>query len=218
VWVHLYAEGEARLSLLDGRAVTLVQRTGYPWDGKVEIEVDGEGTFGLYLRVPAWCESGASLKVNGQPCAEPLAPGAYAEIQRDWQPGDVVELNLPMPVRRVAAHPYVTECAGRVALKRGPILYCLEQADHPDVDLRDLVLPPEAVLSPRFEPELLGGVTVLRGFASLMRPDEGWNETLYRTAGEGQERPGGWVVGIRAVPYYAWANREPGAMRVWLRT
>jgi DUF1680 family protein len=221
-WVHLYAEGQAALTLPDGRTVRLRQQTEYPWQGSIRIEVEGDGSFGLFLRVPGWCETGAALAVNGKPCADPLRPGSYAELQRDWRTGDVVEFDLPMPVRKVAAHPYVTENAGRVALMRGPLLYCLEQVDHRpaggrDIDLRDLVLPADAALSPRFEPDLLGGVTVLRGFATLMRPGRGWEKTLYQAAGEAEEEPGGWVVGFRAVPYYAWANREAGAMRVWVR-
>jgi DUF1680 family protein len=216
--VHLYAAGQADLSLLDGRAVRLTQRTDYPWDGTVQIEVRGEGEFGLFLRVPGWCSGEVTLRVNGVPMDGALEPGSYAQIRRAWQAGDRIELDLPMPVRRVAAHPYVTENAGRVALMRGPLLYCLEQVDHPDINLRNLVLPAEAALSPQFEPELLGGVTVLRGFADLRLPDAGWAQALYRPAEEQGERPGGWVVGIRAIPYYAWANRAAGAMRVWLRT
>ena len=105
---------------------------------------------------------------------------------------------------------------------RGPLLYCLEQVDHclaagQNVDLRDIVLLVDAVLSPSFEPDLLGGVTVLRGFASLMMPDAGWADTLYQNVQGSLERPGGRLVGIRTVPYYAWANREAGAMQLWLR-
>jgi DUF1680 family protein len=225
VWVHLYAEGQATLALLDGREVALAQQTDYPWDGSIRIEVvdlgepsAGSGQpFSLFLRVPGWSETGVSVKVNGVPIPETPEPGSYVRIRRAWRPGDVVELELPMPVRKVAAHPYVTENAGRVALKRGPLLYCLEQVDHPGIDLRDVVLPGDAALSAQYEPDLLGGVTVLRGFASLMLPDEGWADSLYRSVGEPRERPGGRVVGIRAVPYYAWANRGAGAMLVWVR-
>jgi DUF1680 family protein len=218
LWVHLYAEGRATIALPDGRAVRLAQRTRYPWTGEVTIEVDGEGTFGLFLRVPAWCEEEASIAVNGQPYEGAIVPGSYAEVRRTWGAGDVVELNLPMPPRRVECHPYVMENAGRVALMRGPILYCLEQVDHPDVDLRDIVLPADAPLLAEFCPDLLGGVAVLRGRGVIVPPDEGWAGRLYRSARPRSAVPADQPVGLRAVPYYAWANREPGAMRVWLRT
>jgi len=223
VWVHLYAQGQAKFSLLDGRQVMLTQHTDYPWDGKIVIQVKAQGDLALFLRVPGWCGKGALLQVNGEPRSGSLEPGAYVQIQRAWKPGDVVELALPMPVRCVASHPYVTENVGRVALMRGPLLYCLEQVDHRptdgrEVDLRDVVLPMDAVMSPRFEPDLLGGVAVLHGSASLMPPDAAWVDALYRSVDEQPlERSGGWQIGIRAVPYYSWANREAGAMQVWLR-
>ena len=217
VWVHLYAEGDAEVHL-DGRTVRLVQRTGYPWDGDVEILVEGEGEFALMLRVPSWCEGGASIEVNGEAFAGPASPGRYAEVRRVWQPGDAVRLHLPMLVRRVEAHPYVVENAGRVGLVRGPILYCVEGADNPGLDPRDLVLPAEAPLSQELRPELLGGVVALTGEAELSAPDRGWDGRLYRTAPPGSDRNPADTTGLTAVPYFAWANREDGPMRVWLRT
>jgi len=217
VWVHLYAANHARLPLLDGRTIELAQRTRYPWGGEVTIEVASAGAFGLWLRVPGWCETGATLEVNGQPFPGDLTPGSYVEVRRAWQPGDVVLLSLPMPVRRVACHPYVTENAGHVALMRGPILYCVEGADHPGLDPRDLVLPADAELSATFQPDLLGGVVTLHGRAQVIPPDDGWSDRLYRTAGPRPEEPRGRPVDLTAIPYYAWANREPGPMQVWLR-
>ena len=156
--------------------------------------------------------------MNGQPHEGAIVPGSYVEVSRAWLAGDRVVLNLPMLPRRVTCHPYVMENAGRVALMRGPILYCLEQVDHPDVDLRDVVLPADAVLSVEYCPDLLGGVAVLRGQGIVTPPDEGWTGRLYRSASTRQEQPCSQAIGLRAIPYYAWANREPGAMRVWLRT
>jgi len=116
-------------------------------------------------------------------------------LKRRWQPGDVVELDLPMPVQRVYAHEKIQEDQGKVALMRGPIVYCLEAVDQPGVDLFRVVLPRETDLRAEFRADLLGGVTVLQGSA---RADS--------------ERP----VTLTAVPYYAWANREKGAMTVWI--
>jgi hypothetical protein len=120
-----------------------------------------------------------------------------------------------MPVRQVVAHPYVAENAGRVALLRGPLLYCVEGVDHPGVDLRDLALVAGAEYAAEFDPELLGGVTVLRGPARALPPGAGWAGQLYRPAGV--EASPVQDTALTAVPYYAWANRAPGAMQVWLR-
>jgi DUF1680 family protein len=216
--VHLYAEGTAEVRLDDDQSVDLRQRTQYPWDGDIEIEVDGEGDFGLMLRIPAWCEKGAAIEINGEPFNGSASPGSYAEIRRAWRPGDKVRLTLPMPVRCVECHPYVAENAGRVALMRGPLLYCVEQIDNPGLDLRDIVLPAETSFSVRSRPDLLGGVCVLETLAEIVPPDEGWGERLYCRARTHTDEPQDTTVEVTATPYYAWANRDPGPMRVWLRS
>lgn len=218
VWVHLYAESTARLQMEDGRTVRILQHTRYPWDGAVGLEVEGEGTFSLFLRIPAWCETGASLRVNDRPLAAAPIPGTYAEIRRTWQPGDAVHLDLPMPVRRVECHPYVAENTGRVALLRGPLLYCIEGADQPGLDLRDLLLPADAPLAAKVHPDLPGGIVALHGPARLAPPDDGWQGRLYRPAYPHSPRTDGRTIEITAIPYYAWANRQPGPMQVWLRS
>jgi uncharacterized protein len=125
-------------------------------------------------------------------------------------------LHLPMPVRRVECHPYVAENAGRVALMRGPLLYYVEQADNYNVDLRDLVLNGKESTA-RFEPDLLGGVAVLQVEAKSAVPAAGWEHCLYRTVHPRQGERQTHATSIIAVPHFAWANREAGAMRVWLR-
>jgi len=129
VWVHLYAESAATVELDGERTIRLRQRTRYPWDGGVEIDVEAEGEFTVMLRIPAWCEEGAAFEVNGESVDAGITPGSYAKIRRAWRPGDTINLALPMPVRCVECHPYVAENAGRVALMRGPLLYCVEQSD-----------------------------------------------------------------------------------------
>jgi DUF1680 family protein len=214
VWVHLYSEGAATVELDENWTIRLLQRTHYPWDGRIEIQVEGEGEFAVMLRIPAWCEEGAAVEVNGESVDARLASGSYAEIRRTWRSGDLINIDLPMPVRRIECHPYVAENAGRVALVRGHLLYCVEQADNHDVDLRDLVLDGKEP-TVRSEPDLLGGVAVLQTEARSAAPDEGWEDRLYRTVHprEGETH----ATRVTAVPYYAWANREPGAMRIWLK-
>ena len=209
--VHLYIQGTGRLSVGD-QAVTLRQQTNYPWDGTVVIEVSPElpATFGLRLRVPGWCGS-AGVEVNGETVdlTGRLEQG-YLSIKRLWQPGDVVKLHLAMPVERLSAHPEVQVDQGHITLQRGPLIYCLEQCDQNE-PLHRLVLPPTAALTSQVEPGLLGGVVVVRGTAAAL-VDADWEDTLYRP-----HPPATRPVPITAIPYYAWGNREPGPMQVWLR-
>jgi len=218
VWLHLYAAGTASLRLEDGRAVMLRQKTRYPWDGEVVVEVQGEGPFRLYLRIPGWCEQGATLRINGETSEKVLAPSSYVEVRRTWQAGDTVELTLAMPVRRVQSHPYVAENLGRVALMRGPLVYCLEAVDHPGVDLRDLGLPAGSPLRAAYRADVLGGVVVLSGSARATPPDSEWEQRLYRPVDHPVRSTPASAIPLTAIPYYAWANRAPGRMQVWLRS
>ncbi len=212
VAVHLYGESEGRFPLGSGE-VRLRQRTRYPWEGAVEclVGVAEPRVFALQFRIPGWAGTGASISVNGT--AIDLAASVnkgYATIRREWRDGDTVRLELPMPVRRVYAYPGVKADAGRVALQRGPLVYCLEKADNPPV-LARVVLAAEAEAKERFEENLLGGVTTLTLPVALERLDD-WKGVLYRG-----EKPQASAGEIKAIPYYAWANREPGEMLVWLR-
>jgi DUF1680 family protein len=215
VSVNLYAQGTAVLDL-GGKPVELTQRTRYPWDGRVELEVNAAGAFTLRLRIPGWAE-GASLQVNGEPAGVPLVPGAWAALERRWRRGDKVELTLPMPVRLLEAHPHVVEDAGRLALARGPLLYCVEAADFPGADLRDLEVDPARPIQADWQGSLLGGVVVLRGAATVRPVAEAWRGRLYQPTGAVPSRGPARAVELTAVPYLAWGNGEPGAMRVWLR-
>ena len=114
-------------------------------------------------------------------------------------------------------HPRVAENNGRVALRRGPLLYCVEAADHPIGDVRDFVLPDDSPIVPAFRPDLLGGVEVLTADAELESPAPGWDGALYRTLDSLEnDRAGRSSVTLTAIPYYAWANRGAGPMTVWL--
>jgi DUF1680 family protein len=216
LWLHLYARSSLDAILPSGQKVRLIQETDYPWDGKVKITVDADASFSLHLRIPAWCEN-AAVSVNGQPVEGPLQPGAHLEIDRIWQPGDIVEMVLPMPVRLVESHPYLFENAGRVAAFRGPLLYCLEQAGNENVDPRDVVVPDASSFGVERQPDLLGGVDVLTAAASTRSPAGQWEDRLYRPASASGDGKTEQDVPITLIPYFTWANREPGRMEVWLR-
>ena len=150
VWVHHFGAGEVEVAVPGSRGrATLEVQTRYPWDGEVRVGVrrlpPGGGPWTLYLRLPGWCDR-PRVRVNGEPAGIEERPGTYAALRRAWQEGDEVTLDLPMPVRRLRAHPHVLADTGRVALARGPLVYCLEAADHPGVDPWDVVLPEGAEL------------------------------------------------------------------------
>jgi DUF1680 family protein len=207
--VHLYVQGSGQFRF-GGQQVTLSQETRYPWDGAVALRVSAEqpARFGLRLRLPGWCAA-PRLAVNGTPVELAVEHG-YARIEREWQDGDLVTLDLPMPVQRVYAHPAIAADAGQVALQRGPLVYCLEQIDQ-ELPLSGVALPQSAELAGQAEPELLGGVVTLVGAAEALE-QEGWEGVLYRTA-----PPATQAGAITAIPYYAWDSRAPGRMRVWVR-
>ncbi|WP_165072937.1 glycoside hydrolase family 127 protein [Paludisphaera rhizosphaerae] len=209
LWVNLYIQGSVKAKF-GGKDVTFDVKTDYPWDGSVAIapKVDAPTTFALRLRVPGWCE-GATVAINGEPVSSPMTERGYFVVARTWKPGDVAKLDLPMPVRRVAANPNVEADRGLLAIQRGPIVYCLEGVDA-QADLASLYLPRDASLTPDKSSDL-GGIVALKGEARSV-PAPKWDRTLYRTVGEGDATP------IRAIPYYAWDNRKPSPMKVWLPT
>jgi DUF1680 family protein len=187
----------------------LQQKSQYPWNGDVAISLGlGQATrFTLRLRIPGWCRV-AHVFVNGQATKLDVTKG-YVAIEREWKDGDTVRLAFDMPVDRLYAHPAATEDSGRFALRRGPVIFCVEEADL-GTEPQRLRLPAEGEIAVSFDETLLGGATVLEGDA-LEADASDWQETLYRT-----QPPALKPTRFKAIPYHLWANREPGAMAVWL--
>lgn len=214
LYTHLYIGGEAQLEVGGGK-VKLKQASNYPWDGKIRLEAEPDGaagSFALALRLPGWCKR-ASLKLNGSayPLNDQTVVNGYVRIEREWAAGDVVELDLEMPVQRIYSHPLVRANAGKVALQRGPLVYCLEEADNGS-NLHEIVLPREAELTAVREEQLLGGVVTVRAEAEKLR-EEDWTNGLYSP----EAVPGTKPHPVKFIPYYAWANRGEGEMTVWVR-
>jgi DUF1680 family protein len=212
-WVHLYVQGSVDLSI-GQKNVHIEQYTGYPWDGTVRLSVDVDEPlrFTLALRIPRWCNK-ASISVNGTPVdLDGIVTKGYAKIEREWSSGNEVVLKLDMPVEKVSAHPFARQMDGKIALQRGPIVYCLEEVDNPVTPLNRISLPYDAELSVEYEPDLLGGIAVISGMGEII-DDQGWENTLYSS-----KKPLTKPFPIRAVPYCVWDNREPGQMLVWVRT
>ncbi len=220
VWVNLFVASDSEIKMDNGRTVKIAQQTRYPWDGAVKMTVTPDQTAELTInvRIPGWARNEPvptdlykyasaskeqpAIKVNGKPVALKLDKG-YAAITRTWKAGDTVELNLPMPIRRVIANSNVAADRGRVSIQRGPIVYTAEWVDNPYGKVRNLMLPDNAVLEATYKSDLLRGVEVVQGKAvALSRDGQG---SMVRTPEN-----------ITLIPYYAWANRGAGQMMVWL--
>jgi DUF1680 family protein len=210
--VHLYARSEARIALANGAKVTLKQETDYPWSGDIAITLDVEAParFAVSLRIPGWARN-ARLAVNGE-AVDPAALSAdgYARIEREWKPGDAITLTLPLEPRGLRAHPAVRQDAGRVAVMRGPLVYCLEGADNGaglnSILLRDGLGKAQTAVIPDLSGAIAIDLPVLRESA------ETWGDDLYA---EKAHETGADTA--RLVPYHLWDNRDPGEMLVWLR-
>lgn len=220
LYVNLYIANNAEIKMDGGRVLRVTQRTRYPWDGQVRIaiEPDRPSEFDIKVRIPGWARNEPvpsdlyhfaanateqpTVSINGAPV--PLkVEGGYVSLDRKWKRDDVVQVNLPMPVRRVVANEQVAADRGRVALERGPLIYAAEWVDNPGGKVRNLMLPDGAQLSAQYKPDLLNGVTVVRGKAVALAYAPDGKVTAHE-----QE--------FTAIPYYAWANRGRGQMIVWL--
>jgi len=246
VYVNLFIAGEGRIGL-GRRAVNIKQESRFPWDGKVRITIDPErgGRFALHIRIPGWTqnrpvptdlyafeepgEAKVSIQVNGKVVPLDMDKG-FARISRVWKRGDRIDIVLPMEARRVAAHPSVKDDEGFVAVERGPLVYCAEWPDNGGRAL-NIVLPAGTVFRAEDRPDLLGGVTILKGEAlaadatAVTRfgeagakdaaaddEDEAPPAARRRLAPGAALRPHPLVL----IPYYAWAHRGDGEMSVWL--
>ena len=223
LWVNLYGGNTLSTHLPDKSLLRLSQQTNYPWDGKVTITLQQAPTnpFSIYLRIPGWCK-GASLTVNGQPIqsanrssvpASALTSGTYAEIHRSWKRGDVITLNLPMPAVLIAANPLVEETRGQVAVRRGPVVYCLES---PDLDstrsIFDISMPLNADLHAVAMTIGNSHLMALEGTAKWLSQTAADSGKLYHELSKEPAKD----LPVRLIPYFAWANRGLSDMTVWI--
>lgn len=216
VQIHHFASARINASISGANGkndVALTMTSDYPWSGIVQLTVDqtGDTPWTLSLRIPGWC-SDATLRVNGRQVTAPSA--GYATITRVWQAGDRVELVLTMAPRLIRAHPNIENLAHSVAIEYGPLVYCLEAADQEKgVELRHLSIQPDAHLQTRWRSDLLGGMMSVET-TGIVSDFENWGKQLYRPLS--QTHFSQRALPLTAVPYFAWANRGVGAMRVWL--
>ena len=220
LYVNLYMSNKADVDMSSGK-VSVEQKAGFPWDGKVEIMVDPErqGKFIMKLRIPGWAVNEAipgdlysfesnsqeafSISVNGMPVDAGMENG-YIILERRWKKGDRIVLDLPMPVRIVEADELIREDSGKIAVQRGPVIYCAEWPDNSEGKVLNLLFSRENEFSPEYVPDLLNGTMVIRTKGvQTVKTHDGMTETLPEQM-------------VTLIPYSLWNNRGPGQMMVWL--
>ena len=216
IQVHLYGTASVSLVLGSGQPLSLSMETDYPWDGHVTFKLeDTDGsTWQLRLREPGWCRD-VSVSVNGEAVQTMENDAGYLVLERAWRPGDVVELDMRMEPHFVAPHPRIDAVRGSLAIQRGPLVYCVEGADHPGVNLLDIRIDENAPLHAVWRDDgLAGGVMVIQAPGTVADVCD-WGDALYRRADELEATPLE-PVQLTAIPYFAWANRGANPMRVWI--
>jgi len=209
--VNLYGGNELNTTLLDGSKIQWLQKTNYPWDGAVQITIQAAKTtpFDILLRIPDWA-AGATVSINGEKTEATIQRGSFVTLNRRWKAGDVISLALPLDIQLVEGHPRIEEVRNQVAVKRGPIVYCVESPDLPKgTDILNVYIPGNENLESKYLPDFLGGVSVINGSLHL-RKDE--NEGLYRPL----KRPTWEKYPTQLVPYFAWSNRGLAEMTVFM--
>ena len=212
LWVNLYGGNKLSTHFPNGSALQLTQETEYPWDGKIDFTFGQVPSkeFSVFLRIPGWCKD-AMLQVNGMAVNRELIRGEYAEVRRPWKKGDVITLTLPMPAVLIGANPMVEETRGQVAVRRGPVVYCLESPDLPqDADVLRIALPLQSIFTPA--PMRIGNstITALKTTARILPATDA--KLLYQEISQQPPKD----IPITLIPYYAWANRGPSDMTVWM--
>ncbi|MDN3668649.1 glycoside hydrolase family 127 protein [Echinicola jeungdonensis] len=213
LYVNLYGTNHLETELLNGKKVEIKQTSEYPWDETVTLKMEKvpNKAFSLFFRIPGWCDD-AALEINGEKQAIELVSGKYAEVNRKWKKGDQVKLVLEMPVKYMAANPLVEQAKGQVAIKRGPVVYCVESMDLPaGKTVDDIIIDLDEKLSP--EKFNIGNSEMISLTGEVYYQKEGdWDKQLYKEISKNPYEKGA----IRLVPYYSWANRGKGEMMVWL--
>ncbi len=211
IYFNLYGGNRATIKLADGAKVTLIQETNYPWNGNIKIRVSetNAAAFSMFFRIPGWTHD-AKLSVNGTLQTAKIKSGSYAEVRRTFKKGDVIELILPMEATLIEANPLVEENRNQVAIKRGPIVYCLESPDLPGKSIFDTFIPSTIQLKP--SPIIIDGTSMMSLVGNAKIVDhKTWKNVLYRPVLAGNT-----TIPIKLIPYFAWGNRGHSEMSVWL--
>lgn len=211
LYINLYISGDVNTSL-GGTDETFHVETRYPWNGDVRIRIEQpqKAAYSIALRIPNWCES-YSIRINGK-ITDCDPEKGYLMLTREFEDGDTIELSMDMPIRLVNANPFVREDVGKVALTKGPVVYCLEQEDN-GAQLQELLIDPDSKFVEAFEPDLLDGVMTVSTDGYRIAEKEWKKSDLYKP----YQKPALTPQKLKFIPYYAWANRSIGEMSVWVR-
>ena len=213
LWCNLYGDSELRTSLGKKRPLVVTQRTGYPYDGKVVltmVEVPKKEKLALKLRVPSWCDN-ATVAINGVPENVKVVPDSYVTLDRTWKPGDEVTFDMEMKTKLLESNPLVEETRNHTAVKRGPLVYCLESIDIEDGKaIDDVLIPADAQFTTKDITIDGSRMTALETEARLVDGGD-WTGKLYREVGSADKK-----VKVTLIPYFAWGNRDKAEMSVWL--
>ena len=214
IYVHLYDNSVLRWKLDSGNAIKITQQTKYPWEGKIALRVAPANPeeFTLFVRIPGWSKH-STVKVNGK-SIDAVIPGSYKAIRRNWSGEELVELEFDMQPQMVHANPAVADDTGRVAMQRGPVVFCMEQLDQagntPEEFTRVAARLSEQS-NGQFDSKLLDGIVALTVSGTVETP---LMQSLY-DSGPVSRNPGR-TISLKLIPYYAWANRAPSSMQVWI--
>jgi hypothetical protein len=234
IWIHQYAPSIVQVTLNHDLKIKFSVETDYPsWSGQIELKLlsisDGHShsevghtandpvLFGMNLRIPGWVQGNIRIHINDEYWDADGKPETYLNISRKWMVGDKIELELPMPVRFLECHPFVQENSGRIAISRGPLLYCIEEHDNTGMDPREVFLELEStttIQSLPIQPGLFQGININ---AHVSKTFNHWGKYLYRKLAS---PPSNEIVGnvnVLAMPYFSWGNRSRGWMQVWVR-
>lgn len=210
--VHLYSESEVTL-IIHGNPVKIIQKTDYPWNETVNFEImPTEPTdFSVNLRIPEWSRNTEAYVNNEAVDLSLVQSNGYLNLRQNWKTGDTIKLVFDMSIKTIVSHPKVKENSGKIAIKRGPIIYCIEEADN-GCGLNNIVFERQNIPEIKFDKDLFGGThTIVTNAIKIDSEDR--EDKLYSDNIELVHQP----VRIKLIPYYLWANREPGEMMVWLR-
>jgi DUF1680 family protein len=213
--IHQYIASEITADPGSDNPVKVRLETSYPWEGKVKLIVEetGQSPWELALRIPSWCDE-ASVQIGDSVSDVSASAGGYVRFKCTWQPGDVIQLNLRLSPRLIKPNPRIDAIRGSLAIAYGPLVFCFEGVDQPaGVNLSDVRIRSNTPLKTIWREHVLGNIMELKAQGAV-EDMSGWEDTLYRALSP--VSPPHQSLELTAVPYYAWANRGPGTMRVWI--
>tara|TARA_R110002050_G_scaffold77381_10_gene165136 strand:- start:2326 stop:4344 length:2019 start_codon:yes stop_codon:yes gene_type:complete len=211
LYVNLYGSNDLKTKSSKGELIEIEQKTNYPWDGNITLKIvkAPKKDFSIFVRIPGW-STNSEVKINGKKVSADLKSGSYAELSKNWKKGDVIELNIPMPVELMQANPLVEETKNQVAVKRGPVVYCIESADLSEkTDINSIVLDVNSTFNTEKFNLKNREVVCIKGKAFV--EDTNWTKALYKPLNRDKKQ-----IDITLVPYYSWGNRGKGEMTVWM--